>query len=294
METSVSTERKSGLQSHAPPTGQTQRAGLVTGHGRSPESTKRASATERRCTPSCTNEDNFRLITELLNRCNVRFWIDQGTLLGAFRDGALLPWDHDIDLAIWEEEFPKITANTALFKSHGYAVQVFDKESSVQFKKAHLKEIDCVRYRRSEDSAVRTWQIREHRLPYGQSVLSGLASTRMSLARRRHGAGVGSYLWYTIARKCVSLCIELTGLLATRNRTVIANTPRHFFATFRRMTFLGTQVLAPEHCEAYLQFKYGPGWHIPQERWEYWTQDGAVAAKTQGPDADEPRRTSTS
>ena len=39
-------------------------------------------------------------ITQLLDKNNIEYHLEGGTLLGLVRDGDLLPWDHDIDLSI--------------------------------------------------------------------------------------------------------------------------------------------------------------------------------------------------
>lgn len=36
----------------------------------------------------------------ILDKHNIRYWIDMGTLLGIIRDNELIPWDHDVDIAI--------------------------------------------------------------------------------------------------------------------------------------------------------------------------------------------------
>lgn len=54
------------------------------------------------------NDEAFRqlsikillLICTSLNKANVAYYVDAGSLLGIYRDGALIPWDDDLDLAI--------------------------------------------------------------------------------------------------------------------------------------------------------------------------------------------------
>ncbi len=40
------------------------------------------------------------LICTRLNKAKVPYYIDAGTLLGIYRDGALIPWDDDLDIAV--------------------------------------------------------------------------------------------------------------------------------------------------------------------------------------------------
>lgn len=50
-------------------------------------------------------EDAFpsllREAKRVVDKHGVEFWLDSGTLLGAVRDGKIIPWEHDIDLATW-------------------------------------------------------------------------------------------------------------------------------------------------------------------------------------------------
>ena len=43
---------------------------------------------------------NFLEIDEILNRCKIKYYLSEGTLLGAVRDGDFIPWDHDLDLRV--------------------------------------------------------------------------------------------------------------------------------------------------------------------------------------------------
>jgi len=43
---------------------------------------------------------NFLEIDEILNRCEIKYYLSEGTLLGAIRDGNFIAWDHDLDLRV--------------------------------------------------------------------------------------------------------------------------------------------------------------------------------------------------
>jgi len=47
-------------------------------------------------------------VTTVLEKHNVRYWIDFGTLLGIVREGRILPWDYDMDISIFEEDREKM------------------------------------------------------------------------------------------------------------------------------------------------------------------------------------------
>lgn len=46
----------------------------------------------------------FKMVAETLNKNNIKFWLDGGTLLGAYRNGEMIPHDLDMDLAIFGDE----------------------------------------------------------------------------------------------------------------------------------------------------------------------------------------------
>jgi len=51
---------------------------------------------------------------DLFEKHNIKYWVDDGTLLGIIRDGGLIPWDNDVDLGIAGES----VANLSLLKYH--------------------------------------------------------------------------------------------------------------------------------------------------------------------------------
>jgi hypothetical protein len=54
--------------------------------------------------------DAFRLAAKVLDEIPVRWWLSDGAVLGAVREGRLLPGDPDVDLGVWHADMPMARA----------------------------------------------------------------------------------------------------------------------------------------------------------------------------------------
>ena len=62
-------------------------------------------------------------LAELLEASNIEYWLDWGTLLGAVRDGKMVPWDFDIDLGIYDEDVAKVLSLRVDIWKDGYDIR---------------------------------------------------------------------------------------------------------------------------------------------------------------------------
>ena len=59
-------------------------------------------------------------VTRLLRRENIVFWLDWGTLLGAVRNGKMIPWDFDIDIGIFHKDVKRLLDTESQIVKNGF------------------------------------------------------------------------------------------------------------------------------------------------------------------------------
>lgn len=62
-------------------------------------------------------------IAKVLNEANIPWWVDCGTLLGAYRYGGVIPWDNDIDVAVLLPDFENVRRAFNRLDPEKYMVQ---------------------------------------------------------------------------------------------------------------------------------------------------------------------------
>ena len=65
----------------------------------------------------------LRIVCQILEKNNITYWIDYGTLLGAIRHKGFIPWDDDLDICVLREQYSM--AREILYKELT-AYKIFD------------------------------------------------------------------------------------------------------------------------------------------------------------------------
>ena len=103
------------------------------------------------------NKDDISLQTacKLLKDNNIKFWACHGTLLGIIREDRLLPWDKDIDLAVWDFETDRAYVET-IFENAGYKQEFFFADVDSLHFHSKGKNIDINFFKKTTE--IGSWQ----------------------------------------------------------------------------------------------------------------------------------------
>ncbi len=66
--------------------------------------------------------NNTREVTNIFNELGIKYCLSHGTMLGVKRDGDTIPWDDDVDLAVFTTDKPKFAEARSRLTSMGYWV----------------------------------------------------------------------------------------------------------------------------------------------------------------------------
>ena len=103
--------------------------------------------------PDCCTRHLLELmdfVHALLEERGIRHWLDWGTLLGAVRDHAFIPWDSDVDFGILEEDAPAVLALRDEIERAGYAMSVDGATIQVFYSELNHASVDVYVWTRQD------------------------------------------------------------------------------------------------------------------------------------------------
>ena len=80
-----------------------------------------------------------------LNEAGYNYWLDWGTLLGARREGGMIPHDYDADIGMHESEFQKLRANWKK-DAHFHGMRLCKEGGGLYRIRSGLGWVDVFRY----------------------------------------------------------------------------------------------------------------------------------------------------
>jgi len=213
----------------------------------------------------------------------VKIWLDSGTLLGAARDGKFIPWDNDIDLAVWKECLDELDKRKILMEIENKGYQAYFLQDKLVIEKDSV-QVNISIFMEKHDVALRELIIAPywHQKPIKALwwALSVDCYTNMNI---RHLLSFNTLIKHVLLFVIKLLpkkdfCRNKVQLIAKKLgcKHIFWQVPKQYFYKLQVMPFYGVNCYVPEDINGYLTFRYGPKWNEPIREWSTVASDGAV------------------
>lgn len=201
-------------------------------------------------------------VTEILNKHEVIYWIDSGTLLGIVRDGKLLSGDMDIDISIPYTEKEKVLSLLPEFESIGY----FIKESWIYNSTDYILKLKSEGKERVIDFQI-YYENKEQNIWYSPQFVNKKSSNILSKVIRKI---IHDYIIGRSKKKNTGKYPFAYNHITWVESKVIIGAPKYLE---------NTEIKAPENIIGLLELHFGSSWRIPNRNWNFISDDGAFVRK---------------
>ncbi len=230
------------------------------------------------------DDEVFKDVCRLLDSHNINFWICHGTLLGIIREGRLLPWDHDIDFAVWDGEISREDIIN-IFANRGYKQElVFGDVDCLHFY-GRNKKIDISFYKRKNNTASIKW------VAPSKSYSNRFYLYCIGVICRKSGSCVdfSRSIFKALPKILLNSFLKIVGVML-RNKfkdRLYAHSHKYRIYTgyeyplnlmsFKRIEYNGNFVQIPTDAEKCLELTYGLNWKIPKKEYVWYEEANNLA-----------------
>jgi len=206
-------------------------------------------------------------VKKILDRSNIKYWLDQGTLLGAVRDGKFITKDTDIDIGTTYEEAKKIIEVVPELEKKGYKVSITD--FAIYLSKLPIAISICF-YRFKENKAwtlngIITPKYFNNLLKYFDLVAERLLYKFLYKEKNIFMKFIFFIFPFSALKIFRKLLFQACELLGQKYCAFIV--PKSCFDNLDKVVFYGMNFNIPSFSEKYFTLFYGKNWRIPNPNW---------------------------
>lgn len=222
----------------------------------------------------------LRKLKKILDKTDIEYWLDEGTLLGAVREKKFIEWDHDIDLSIWYKDLPKIITLFDDIRNIGLEVCFFEEKKHIKLLDKGY-EIDINLYHLKDNEATRTWyannklgKILDYLIWTLHLSNADVRKTKVPSIITKTLVSIGNMTPNRIKKKILQLLSKVYEKAGCQ--LIKMTVPSHFFKNLSTLEFYGMTFQVPKKTEEYLEYRYGKDWRIPKRNYVYHKDDHSI------------------
>lgn len=211
--------------------------------------------------------ENFKRIARLLDKNDIKYWVNYGNLLGIVRNGDFIPWDDDIDLGCRASEREKICELEKELKEMGW--KLFPKYNMITILKNSVK-IDFFFYAESK-KRIKSTRIKFKNIAILKLdsllcispfiVFSYESSTRLSKNQQIRLKKISKIIPASLKRILQTSTETMWSNLTVKKRK--KSILKAYVFPLKKITFKGSKISVPNNVEKYLECLYGKNWKKP-------------------------------
>jgi len=238
---------------------------------------------------------NLKDIKNILDRADVIYWLECGTLLGAVRDGKIIPWDSDMDLGMFSSDLDKILPLFPEFRKKMFnvrytecGIKLFRYNISLDiylnnvygeyFKIIWIKPISTISRMLYIIVGTLSYEVYVRpQLELNLYLIKELFSIRNSDEIKKSTVNIIKYLFSFLPfiRKRL---FNLVYFLFRKSNYTFHHLlfPKHYYEKLGFIEFYGMKFNIPSDVDEYLTYRYGKDWRIQKKNWNSIRDDGSI------------------
>lgn len=209
---------------------------------------------------------NFKKVIKILDEHKIQYWLCHGTLLGVIRDKQLIPWDHDIDIAVWDSKKIANKIKNLICKNNFYLKKKYYQDDGLlTFTKLGGREVDINFYKKKkffkDEIAYVRWYIPKNSI---FKLIDALASSSKYNGKYKQFIKLFSlfeFIFLFIKEKLIEKKLFYKAIGYTQPMKLLKN--------FKKINFCGVKVIIPKKYNEYLNYVYGKNWIKPVKKFDF-------------------------
>ena len=204
-------------------------------------------------------DKNLKILIDLFNKHKINYWICHGTLLGIIRDKKLIPWDHDIDIGVLENEISRKIIPIILKKEGFKEIKktFLNDDGMMKFTRNGGREVDINFYKIDKEKKIAfvKWYIPKNFLMKIVDVLSFAKNYKGRLYKIINMLSFTEKFFLWLKKIFVKKGIFYSHAGYSHKIDYTMKLKKHNFS--------GLNVFIPINFEEYLEDIYGINWRTP-------------------------------